>query len=109
MKKQSKLKCDVPAVCFDLHGNRFFVALDESTANYCKKLLDEARARLDALESEGVSNKKSDRETCRFLYDGLDGLLGKGATRRVLGKGRQCIQEVCGLMCFVLNALGGTQ
>lgn len=109
MKKQSKLKCDVPAVCFDLYGNRFFVALDEQTADCCKELLDEARTRLDALESGGAGNKKSDKETCRFLCDGLDGLLGKGATRRVLGKGRRCIQKVCELMCFVLNALGGTQ
>lgn len=109
MEKQSKLKCDVPAVCFDLYGNRFFVALDGKTADCCKELLDEARTRLEALESGGADSKKADKETCRFLCDGLDRLLGKGATRRVLGKGRWCVQQVCGLMCFVLNVLGGTQ
>lgn len=109
MEKQSKLKCDVPAVCFDLYENRFFVALDEKTADCCKKLLDEARARLDALESGGAGNKKADKETCRLLCDGVDRLLGKGATRKILGRGRRCVHLVAGLMCFVLNALGGTQ
>ncbi len=109
MEKQSKLKCDVPAVCLDLYGNRFFVALDEKTADCCKKLLDEARTRLETLESDGQDNKKADKETCRFLCDGLDRLLGKGATRRVLGKGRRRVHLVAGLMCFVLSALGGTK
>ena len=109
MEKQSKLKCDVPAVCFDLYGNRFFVALDEKTADCCKKLLDEAQVRLEALKSEGAGNKRTEKETCRFLCDGLDRLLGKGAVRRVLGKGRRGISEVAGLMCFVLTKLGGTE
>ena len=109
MEKQSKLKCDVPAVCFDLYGNRFFVALDEKTAECCKNLLDEAQTRLDALESGGAANEKADKETCRFLCDGLDRLLGKGATRKTLGGGRRCVHLVAGLMCFVLSELGGAQ
>lgn len=109
MEKQSKLKCDVPAVCFELYGNRFFVALDEKTEGCCKKLCDEARTRLDALKSGAADNKKTNKEACRFLCEGLDRLLGKGAVRRVLGKDRWCIREVSELMCFVLNALGGAQ
>ena len=109
MDKQSKLKCGVPAVCFELYGNRFFVALDEKTADCCKELLEEARIRLNALESGGASNKKADKETCRFLCDGLDRILGRGAARKTLGKGRRCVHLAAGLMCFVLNELGGTQ
>lgn len=109
MGKQSKLKCDVPAVCFDLYGNRFFVALDETTADCCRELLNEARARLDALESGRVGGKKAEKETCRFLCNGLDRLLGKKAIRKTLGRERWRVHIVAGLMCFVLNGLGGTQ
>ena len=109
MERQSKLKCDVPAVCFDLYGNRFFVALDERTADCCMELLGEAQARLDELQSGREVSKRDERETCRFLCGGLDRILGKDATRRTLGKGRRSIHLVAGLMCFVLNELGGTE
>ena len=104
MLKQSELKCDVPAVCLDLYGKRFFAALDEKTTDCCEKLLNEARARLEVLQNSKAKSKKSDKEICRLLCRGLDGLLGKGTVRKVLGKDRRCLEDVAGLMCFVLAA-----
>ncbi len=109
MLKQSELKCDIPAVCLDLYGKRFFAALDGKTADCCENLLNEARARLEALQSSKDKSKKFDKEICRFLCRGIDGLLGKGAVRKVLGKHRRCLEDVAGLMCFVLAAFDGTQ
>ncbi|MBE7031995.1 MAG: hypothetical protein E7401_03425 [Ruminococcaceae bacterium] len=109
MLNKSEFKSDTPAVCLDLCGSRFFVALDGRTAECCEKLLDGARKRLGAMQDGTVDRETSDEGICRFLSDGLDGLLGKGAVRKVFGKKAVGLENITALMCFVLTALGKAQ
>lgn len=89
----------------ELYGKSFEAELNESTALWCRETLEQAKKRLEAMKDGSAGSKSDDCETCTFLRQSINGLLGENAVEELFGAREMSLEGISELMCQVVSQL----